>query len=184
MAPTSGSMSRGLSSGWWASGWRMAAGTASGSGGRCGRRSTAQSTCWKGSWSSSGPPAALRRRGRRRQSGEEYLLERRLFRRLSTGEPADERYLAFAHPNRWYYDVLRGLDYFRSAGVLTGAAPDARLGDALEHVRSKQREDGTWALDWTPRGQAWFDVDEGVGEPSRWLTLRAMRVLRWAEGRG
>jgi hypothetical protein len=114
-----------------------------------------------------------------RQSGEAYLLERRLFRRLSTGEPADERFLYFLHPNRWHYDVLRGLDYFRSAAALTGAAPDARLGEAVAHVRSRRREEGTWPLDWSPAGRVWFEVDDGQGRPSRWVTLRAMRVLKW-----
>src|SRR5581483_1694445 len=69
-----------------------------------------------------------------RKSGEEYLLERNLYRRLSTGEPADEQFLSFLHPSRWRYDVLRGLDYFRSAAALTGAAPDPRLGEAVDHV--------------------------------------------------
>jgi hypothetical protein len=116
-----------------------------------------------------------------RRSGEEYLLERAVFRRLSTGEAADERFLLFAHPNRWRYDVLRGLDYFRSAAALTGAAPDPRLGEAIDHVRSRRLEDGTWPLDWSPPGRVWFDVDDGQDEPSRWVTLRAMRVLRWWE---
>jgi hypothetical protein len=116
-----------------------------------------------------------------RRSGEEYLLERALFRRLSTGEPADGRFLLFAHPNRWRYDVLRGLNYFCSTGVLTGAAPDPRLGAAIEHVRSRRLEDGTWPLDWSPPGRVWFDVDDGPGKPSRWVTLRAMRVLGWWE---
>ena len=118
-----------------------------------------------------------------RGTGEEYLLERRLFRRLNTGEPADERFLAFVHPSRWWYDVLRGLDYFRDAArlILPGknARPDPRLADAIEHVRSRQLEDGAWPLDHTLPGRTWFDVDAGVGEPSRWVTLRAMRVLRW-----
>ena len=119
-----------------------------------------------------------------RRSGEEYLLKRALFRRLSTGEPADERFLLFAHPNRWRYDVLRGLDYFRSGAALTGAAPDARLEEAIDHVRSRRREDGTWPLDWSPPGRAWFDVDDGPGQPSRWVTLRALRVLKWWEKDG
>ena len=110
------------------------------------------------------------------------LLERRLFRRLSTGEPADERYLSFIHPNRWRYDVLRGLDHFRAAAALTGAAPDPRLDEAIEHVRARRRDDGTWPLDWNPPGRTWFDVDDGEGEPSRWVTLRALRVLRWWDG--
>jgi hypothetical protein len=116
-----------------------------------------------------------------RKSGEEYLLERSLFRRLSTGEPADEQFLSFLHPSRWRYDVLRALDYFRSAAALTSAAPDPRLGEAVERVRSRRLDDGTWPLDWSLPGRVWFEVDEGAGKPSRWVTLRAMRVLRWSE---
>jgi hypothetical protein len=116
-----------------------------------------------------------------RASGEEYLLERSLFRRVSTGEPADEQFLSFVHPSRWQYDVLRALDYFRSAAGLTGAAPDPRLGEAAGHVRSRGRPDGTWLLDRRLPGRVWFDVDDGPGQPSRWVTLRAMRVLRWWE---
>jgi hypothetical protein len=119
---------------------------------------------------------------RARESGEEYLLERGLFRRLSTGEPADEQFLSFLYPYRWRYDVLRALDYFRSAARLTGAAPDPRLGDAIEHVRSRRGEDGTWLLDWSLPGRAWFEMDEGAGKPSRWVTLRALRVLSWSGG--
>jgi hypothetical protein len=114
-----------------------------------------------------------------RRTGQEYVLERHLFRRLSTGEPADETFLQLLHPNRWRYDVLRGLDYFRDACQLNGAPPDPRLADAVEHLEARRRPDGTWPLDWTMRGRVWFDVDEGPGEPSRWVTLRAMRVLRW-----
>jgi hypothetical protein len=116
-----------------------------------------------------------------RRSGEEFLLERNLFRRLSSGEPADQRFLLLSHPNRWRYDILRALDYFRSSSAITAAAPDPRLGDAVDHVRSKRLEDGTWALDWSPPGRVWFDVNDGQGNPSRWVTLRAMRVLRWWE---
>ncbi len=116
---------------------------------------------------------------RARESGEEYLLERNLFRRASTGEPADEQFLSFVHPCRWHYDVLRALDYFRSAAALTGASPDPRLGEAVEHVRSRRLQDGTWLLDRQLPGRVWFDVDEGAGKPSRWVTLRAMRVLSW-----
>ena len=117
-----------------------------------------------------------------RESGEEFLLERGLFRRLSTGEPADEQFLRFVYPNRWRYDILRALDYFRSAAVQTGGAPDPRLGEAVDHVRSRRLEDGTWLLDWSPTGRVWFELDDGAGEPSRWVTLRAMRALRWWEG--
>jgi hypothetical protein len=107
-------------------------------------------------------------------------LKRRLFRRLSTGEPI-EKYLHLLHPNRWHYDVLRGLDYFRSASVLTGQALEPRLSEAIEVVRSRRLDDGTWPLDWNPTGRAWFQVDDGPGEPSRWLTLRALRVHKWWE---
>lgn len=96
-------------------------------------------------------------------------------------KPADERFLQFLHPNRWRYDVLRALDYFRAAGVLAGASPDRRLAEAVDHVRSRRLQDGRWLLDWALPGRVWFDVDDGAGQPSRWVTLRALRVLRWWE---
>ncbi|MCC6494953.1 MAG: squalene cyclase [Propionibacteriaceae bacterium] len=118
-----------------------------------------------------------------RATGEEFLAARHLFRRLGTGEPADERFLQFIHPNRWRYDILRGLDHFRSAARLTGASPDQRLAEAVELVRSRRLADGTWPLDWRAPGRVWFDVDDPPGRPSRWVTLRALRVLRWWDGR-
>lgn len=114
-----------------------------------------------------------------RKSGEEYLLKRSLSRRLSTGEPADERYLQFLTPIRWRYDVLRALDYFRAASLQDGTPPDPRLGEAIEHVRSRRSENGTWPVDWRTPGRVWFEMEEGPGHPSRWVTLRALRVLRW-----
>jgi hypothetical protein len=114
-----------------------------------------------------------------RKLGEEYLLKRHLFRRLSTGKPADEQFLQFLHPNRWRYDVLRALDYFRAAGLLTGADPDPRLEEAIDHVRSRRLKDGKWSLDWSLLGRVWFEVNDDPGKPSPWVTLRAMRVLKW-----
>lgn len=114
-----------------------------------------------------------------RAAGEEYLLQRNLFRRLSTGEPADPKYLDLMYPARWRCTVLRALDYFRA----TGARPDPRLADAIEHVRSRRRPDGRWAADRRLPGRVWFDLDEGPGQPSPWLTLQARRVLRWWDGR-
>lgn len=114
-----------------------------------------------------------------RAAGEEYLLERSLFRRRSTGEVVDEQFLRVVHPSRWHYDVLRALDHFRSAALLTGVAPDPRLRDAIDHVRARRRDDGTWPLDRRLRGRVWFDIDGAEGEPSRWVTLKALRVLRW-----
>jgi hypothetical protein len=117
-----------------------------------------------------------------RRSGEEYLLQRRLFRRLSTGKPAAQRFLEFLYPNRWRYDVLRALDYFRSASLVAGTTPDPRLADAIDYLRSRRLENGTWPLDRRVPGQVWFEFGEEPGEPSRWITLRAMRVLRWWDG--
>ncbi|MGA7098537.1 MAG: hypothetical protein WB245_13310 [Acidimicrobiia bacterium] len=109
-----------------------------------------------------------------RHSGEEYLLERGLFRRKSTGEVADQAYLDFAFPYYWHYDVLRALDYFRRAGD-----PDSRMSEAIEIVRSKRQPDGRWLLDRTHPGRVFFDIESGIGEPSRWNTMRALRVLDW-----
>lgn len=109
-----------------------------------------------------------------RKSGEEYLLERELFRRKSTGEVADPAWLEFAWPVRWHYDVLRGLDYFRAADVR-----DERLQDAIEIVGSKQQADGRWLLENSKPGAIPFQQENGDGQPSRWITLRALRVLEW-----
>jgi hypothetical protein len=110
-----------------------------------------------------------------RRSGEEYLLERGLFRRRSTGEVVDAAYLDFAFPYYWRYDVLRALDYFRGAG----AEPDERMAEAVQIVRSKRQADGRWLLDRVHPGRVHFALEGDVGQPSRWNTLRALRVLDW-----
>ncbi len=111
-----------------------------------------------------------------RLRGQEYLLERRMLRRLSTGEVIDPAWTQFSFPTRWHYDVLRGLDYLRSAGV----EPDERCAEAIDLVESKRDPDGRWPLENTHPGRVHFDMEEGDGKPSRWNTLRAMRVLAWS----
>jgi hypothetical protein len=114
-----------------------------------------------------------------RRRGEEYLLERRLFRRLSTGEaiaPNTSDWLQFSFPNGWHYDILRGLDYLREAGV----APDERVAEAIGIVESKGDIVGQWPLEHAYHDQLLVDLGERVGRPSHWITLRALRVLRWA----
>jgi hypothetical protein len=112
-----------------------------------------------------------------RRGGEQYLLERRLFRRKSTGEVAVPAYLEFAFPYYWHYDVLRALDYFRRSG----ADPDPRMAETVDVVRSKQQPDGRWLLERVHPGRVPFHLEQGVGTPSRWNTLRALRVLAWWE---
>ena len=85
----------------------------------------------------------------------------------------------FAFPTWWHYDVLRGLDYLRRAGV----APDERVSEAIDLVASKRDEKGRWPLETVP-GRMPVDMDEGEGRPSRWNTLRALRVIRWHEQAG
>ncbi len=114
-----------------------------------------------------------------RRSGEEYLLERRLFRRKSTAGVVDPAYLEFAFPFYWHYDVLRALDYFRRSG----AGPDPRMSEAVDVVRSKRQADGRWQLDRIHAGRVHFDLEDG-GMPSRWNTLRALRVLDWGDVSG
>jgi hypothetical protein len=120
-----------------------------------------------------GSPASIAARRR----GEEYLLERKLFRRKSTGDVVDPAWLQCSFPSRWHYDVLRALDYFRSAG----AAPDARMQEAIDILRSKQQANGGWLLENTHPGKVHFALEDGDGRPSRWNTLRALRVLAWYE---
>lgn len=107
--------------------------------------------------------------------GEEYLLERRMHRRRSDGEPIDERWAVFHFPNWWRYDILRGLEYLSRAR----SHPDERVDEALHLLERARTEDGRWARRAHP-GAVHFDVDEPEGQPSRWNTLRALRVLKWA----
>jgi hypothetical protein len=113
---------------------------------------------------------------RARADGEEYLLERRLLRRLTTGEVIDESWKLLSFPTWWRYDVLRGLDYLRR----TGTEPDSRISEALAIVAGHRGADGRWPRQNIHRGAMHFDVDLPEGQPSRWNTLRASRVLRWA----
>jgi hypothetical protein len=113
-----------------------------------------------------------------RRRGEEYLLERSLFRRKSTGEPVTPGYLQFSFPPQWHYDVLRALDHFRAVGDV----PDPRVDEAVALVRSKEQPDGTWLLENSHPGAMHFVLEDGDGRPSRWNTLRALRVLRWSDG--
>jgi hypothetical protein len=116
-----------------------------------------------------------------RLRGQEYLVERRLVRRKSTGEAIEKdrkggaMWTQFAFPTWWHYDVLRGLDYLRRAG----ATPDERMAEAIDLVVSKRDADGRWPLDVRYPGRMPIEIDEGEGRPNRWITLRALRVLDW-----
>lgn len=113
-----------------------------------------------------------------RRRGEDYLLERSLFRRRSTGEIANPEFLELAFPPRYHYDILRALDYFRAAGI----QPDSRMSEALRLVESKRQADGRWLLDRAYDEALALPLTETAGEPSRWNTLRALRVIRCYHG--
>jgi len=110
-----------------------------------------------------------------RSRAHEYLLKRRLMYSLRTGELVNPRWLLMSFPPRWYFDVLRGLDYLREAGT----QPDPRAGEAIEVIEAKRRMDGCWPLQNRHPGREHFVMEEGWGKPSRWNTLRALRVLDW-----
>jgi hypothetical protein len=120
-----------------------------------------------------------------RLRGQEYLLERRLFRRRSTGEVIERdrksgaAWTRFAFPIWWHYDVLRGLEYLRRAGV----APDERAAEAIDLVASKRDGDGRWPLEVRYPGDMPVETGETEGRPTRWNTLRALRVLDWYSAR-
>ena len=106
-----------------------------------------------------------------------FLRLHRHFRSHRTGEIIDERMTRFSFPPRWHYDVLRGLDYFQASG----AKPDPRDLESIELVRKRRSADGTWPLQSRHSGKTFFEMEK-TGKPSRWNTLRALRVLRWFEG--
>ena len=112
---------------------------------------------------------------RARKRGEDYLLERSLFRSLRTGEVIDQRWLRFSFPTFWHYDVLRGLDYLREAGI----KPDSRASEAIETVMERRHQNGRWPLNLLHSEQIPLEMETDVGSASRWNTLRALRVLRW-----
>jgi len=113
------------------------------------------------------------------QRGREFLLIHRLFRSHRTGEIANPVFTRFSFPPRWHYDILRALDYFQECR----AEHDERLLDAIEIVLKKRKKDGKWVLQNRHSGKTFFEMEK-VGEPSRWNTLRAMRVLKWWFGDG
>jgi hypothetical protein len=117
---------------------------------------------------------ALLAGGRRNAAGEEFMLRHQLYRSHRTGAVANAVFTRFCFPPRWHFDVLRGLDYFR----LAGAARDPRLEDPIALLRSRESRDGRWPLSRGYSGKVFFNL-EPAGAPSRWNTLRALRVLRW-----
>jgi hypothetical protein len=114
-----------------------------------------------------------------RHRAEEYLLARSLFRRRSTGEIANPEFLELAFPPRYHYDILRALDYFRAAAIHDEAKPDPRLAEAVQLIESKRQPDGLWLLENSYDESLALPLTESIGQPSRWNTLRALRVLRW-----
>jgi len=114
-----------------------------------------------------------------RVRAQEYLLERRMFRSLSTGKVIDRKWTRFSFPPTYHYDVLRGLDYLRSAGV----EPDGRVDEAVDLVAKKQHQNGRWPLENPHPDRVHFDMEGGAGTSSRWNTLRALRVLDWYSAR-
>jgi hypothetical protein len=120
-------------------------------------------------WGASSAVSAARARG------HEYLLERRMLRRLTTGEIVDRKWTRFTFPTMWHYDALRGLDYLRSAGL----EPDERAAEAIAVVEARRHQNGRWPMNHLHADRLGFPLESETGRASRWNTLRAMRVLRW-----
>ena len=112
-----------------------------------------------------------------RRRAHDYLLERRMLRSLSSGKVINRRWTRFSFPTVWYYDVLRGLDYLRSAGV----EPDDRMAEAIEIVEERRHQNGRWPLNHLhpDRTRLPLELEADIGKASRWNTLRALRVLDW-----
>ncbi len=108
--------------------------------------------------------------------GREFFLNHQLYRSHRTGEVVHPTFTRFSFPPRWYHDVLRTLDYFQASN----APYDERLEDPIGLVKKKQRKDGRWNLQNRHTGQTFFEMEK-TGKPSRWNTLRALRVLNWYE---
>lgn len=103
----------------------------------------------------------------------EFILMHRLFRSDKTGEIIRPEFLKFCYPCRWHYDILKAMDYFQAANVKY----DPRMNDAVNVILEKRTENGQWKLPAAYPGQTHFEM-EPTGKPSRWNTLRALRVLK------
>ena len=110
-----------------------------------------------------------------RKRAENYLLERHMFRSLRSGEVINKRWLRFTYPTHWHYDVLRGLDYLRNAGI----KPDSRVSEAIEVVIKRRHQNGRWPLNLLHPEEIPLQMETAVGSASHWNTLRALRALRW-----
>jgi hypothetical protein len=110
-----------------------------------------------------------------RKKAENYLLERGMFRSLRTGEVIDKRWLRFSFPPFWHFDILRGLDYLRNAGI----KPDRRVREAIEIVVKRRHQNGRWPLNRIHPEHIPLQMETDVGSASHWNSLRALRVLRW-----
>jgi hypothetical protein len=108
------------------------------------------------------------------EKARQFLLEHKLYKSHRTGEVVDKRMTRFSFPPRWYYDIMRVLDYFQSCDV----DPDDRAKDAIKVLMKKQRKDGTWPLQDNHPGRTYFDMEQ-TGKPSRWNTMRALRIIDW-----
>lgn len=108
--------------------------------------------------------------------GIEFLLVHHLYKSHRTGKIIDPKMLRLSYPSRWRYDILRALDYFQKAKIKF----DHRMSDALNVIKKKQYINGTWLLQAPHEGEVHFEMEK-VGKPSRWNTLRALRVLQFYE---
>nr|WP_218920746.1 squalene cyclase [Lentzea guizhouensis] len=113
-----------------------------------------------------------------RKEGEEYLLKRHLYKRLSTGEAVAE-WATFRYPLRWQYSVLNAADYFMRAARHDRTSPDPRMSEAMERIKAQRQGDGTWVTAGRHPGRMWFEVDVEAGQRSKWLTLYGTRVVEW-----
>ena len=114
-----------------------------------------------------------------RKKAQEYLLERRILYKVTTGEPVRPGVDLLAYPQRSKYNVLHAVNYFRDASLYDGVEPDPRLAEAVEVIRRQRQPDGTWLQGYRYPGRVWFEQDVPVGEPSKWVTFLALRALDW-----
>jgi len=105
---------------------------------------------------------------------KEFILRHKLYRSHRTGNIIKSDFLKFPYPPRWYYDIMKSMDYFQTSK----SGYDERMQDAIDEIIKKRRKDNTWSLQASHPGKVHFEIEKG-GMPSRWNTLRAMRILKY-----
>ena len=110
------------------------------------------------------------------KSSIEFILVHQLFLSDKTGHIINKDFLKLTYPCRWKYDILRAMDFFQYAGI----ERDHRMKATIDVLKTKRNKEGTWNMQAAHSGQVHVNMEK-AGQPSRWNTMRVLRVMKHFE---